>query len=108
MSYNDDKIRTTTYSDVNSLVNTTGDYNTLGNYYNKPSCPPNSTPGTCSVQPFTITPGFGGVGYSLPGFNTASNGVSTSENDNNYFSLNTAYPQSCKMPLFSSTYNSSS
>jgi len=105
MAYNNDRLHTNLYADVYSQVNTVGDYNTLGNYYQQMSCPPNSTPGTCNVQPITVSPVFGGVGFSIPGFNSNFNNA-IPLSDSNYFNLNTAYPQSCKQSLTtSSTYS---
>jgi hypothetical protein len=107
MSYNSSKEETSVYSDTNSYVNTVGDYNTLGNYYKKPACPDNTTPGTCALQPMNVIPSWGGVGYSIPGFSANLN-VNQPLNDSNYFNLNSAYPQANKQPLFSSTYSNRS
>jgi len=83
-----------------NYVNTSADYHTLGNYYRKTSCPFRSVPGECSIT--LLTPQFGGVGYSLPGFN--ANADSQPLSDSNYFNINQAYPQYCKRPCIPQNY----
>lgn len=104
MSYNFGRENLSSYSDSNNMVNTVGDYYALGNYYQKSSCPQNSTPGTCVLQPLTIHPSWGGVAYSIPGFNSYKD-ISVPLGDSNYFNLNTAYPQNCKQSLYEPTYS---
>lgn len=100
MSYdNYDSSSIYSIQDSYSFVNNSPNYNTLANYYNKPECPSRSVPGECLIKPVIITPQFGGVGYSIPGFN---NTVSNS----NYYNLNNAYPQFCKSPCVSPSYSS--
>ena len=102
MSYNFSRELSSVVSDKNSFAANIPSYQSLGQYYNKPSCPSNSTPGTCSLQPLMVIPSWGGVGYAQPGLNT--NYDNTPVTDTNYFNLNNAYPQSCKQPLYSSSY----
>ncbi|NDE13715.1 hypothetical protein EBZ80_02160 [bacterium] len=95
----------TTYpnsSDIYPQVKTAPDYTTLGNYYSRPQCPLKSAPGECLVRPVYITPGFGGTGYNIPGFNTNISDLPLS--DSNYFNINNAYPQYCKTPCLSPSY----
>ena len=87
----------------NSLVNSTPDYTTLGNYYQNARCPRNSVPGQCLVNPVLLVPSFGGTSYSIPGFNV--NRTNTPLSDSNYFNISNAYPQYCKSNLVNSTYN---
>jgi hypothetical protein len=92
------------YSDNYGYVNSNPAYNQFANYYNQPSCPSKSVPGTCLVRPVIITPGFGGVSYNVPGFNSNINNSPLS--DSNYFNLTSAYPQYCKTPCLQATYSS--
>ena len=68
-------------------VNSVPDYKTLGNYYTT-RCPFQTMPGDVPVQCVTITPVFGGVGYSV----LQNNLPATQLNDAGYFSMTNAYP----------------
>ena len=70
-----------------SQVNTVPEYNSLGNYYMQ-QCPFQSLPGEVPVQCVTISPVWGGLGYTVLQNNLPADKLS----DTGYFSLSNAYP----------------
>jgi len=70
-----------------AAVNTVPDYNTLGTYYTS-QCPYQTVPGGSPVNCVSISPVYGGVGYTVLQNNLPGSQLT----DNGYFSLQNAYP----------------
>ena len=101
MSYESQLQRGGVYTGLNTTaaeVEALPEYSTLGNYYTK-QCAFQTMPGQVPAQCVTISPVFGGVGYSVLQHNLPADRLG----DGNYFTLSSAYPSfpntACMRPL---------